>query len=72
MTLAVLLTNYAARDLEELHDYIALHDGPGKAEHILAQIEKAFSRSLRANPRRSRQAIEIPAFSVAAAVRPLH
>lgn len=39
-----LLTNDAARDLEELYDYIALHDAPGKADHILDQIEKAFSR----------------------------
>jgi toxin ParE1/3/4 len=26
-----LLTNDAARDLEELYDYIALHDAPQKA-----------------------------------------
>jgi toxin ParE1/3/4 len=44
MPYEVLLTNDAARDLEELYDYIALHDAPGKADHILDQIEKAFSR----------------------------
>jgi toxin ParE1/3/4 len=44
MPYEVLLTNDASRDLEELYDYIALHDAPGKADHILDQIEKAFSR----------------------------
>jgi toxin ParE1/3/4 len=44
MSFAVFLTDDAARDLEELYDYIALHDAPGKADHVLAQIVKAFSR----------------------------
>ena len=44
MSFTVFLTDDAARDLEELYDYIALHDAPGKADHVLAQIEKAFSR----------------------------
>ena len=44
MPFAVLLTNDAARDLEELYDYIALHDAPEKADYVLSQIEKAFSR----------------------------
>jgi len=44
MSFAVFLTDDAARDLEELYDYIALHDAPGKADHVLAQIEKAFSK----------------------------
>jgi toxin ParE1/3/4 len=35
----------AARDLEELHDTIARHDAPEKAEVVLDQIEKAFSGS---------------------------
>jgi toxin ParE1/3/4 len=39
-----MLTNDAARDLEELYDYIALHDAPRKADHVLDQIEKAFSK----------------------------
>lgn len=43
MPFAVLLTNDAARDLEELYDYIVLHDAPQKADYVLAQIEKAFS-----------------------------
>ncbi len=44
MPFAVMLTNDAARDLEELYGYIALHDAPQKADYILKQIEKAFSR----------------------------
>ena len=44
MPFRVLLTNDAARDLEELYDYIALHDAPQKADYVLDQIEKAFSK----------------------------
>jgi toxin ParE1/3/4 len=44
MPFAVLLTNDAARDIEALYDYIALHDAPQKADNVLEQIEKAFSR----------------------------
>jgi len=43
MPFAVLLTNDAARDLEELYDYIALHDAPQKADYVLERVEKAFS-----------------------------
>jgi toxin ParE1/3/4 len=44
MPFKVLLTNDAARDLDEPYDYIALHDAPRKADHVLEQIEKAFSK----------------------------
>ena len=44
MPFAVFLTHDAARDLDELYDYIALHDRPKKADYVLEQIEKAFSR----------------------------
>jgi toxin ParE1/3/4 len=47
----VLVTNDAARDLEELYDYIAQHDAPGKAEHVLDKIEEAFT-SLSESPER--------------------
>jgi len=43
MPFAVLLTNDAARDLNELYDYIAVHDLPRKADYVLEQIEKTFS-----------------------------
>jgi toxin ParE1/3/4 len=38
----VLLTGHAQRDLEELHGYIAEHDSPGNAAHVLDRIEKAL------------------------------
>jgi toxin ParE1/3/4 len=44
MPFKILLTNDAAGDLDELYDYIALHDSPRKADHVLDQIEKAFSK----------------------------
>jgi len=44
MPLAVLLTDDAARDLDELYDYIGLHDAPQKADYALEQIERALSR----------------------------
>jgi toxin ParE1/3/4 len=43
MGFAVLLTNDAARDLDEIYNYIALHDSPQKADYVLEQIEKVFS-----------------------------
>lgn len=51
MLFQVFLTDDAARDLEDLYDYIEAHDMPGKAVHILKQIEKAFN-SLPENPER--------------------
>lgn len=44
MPFGIFLTADAARDLEEIYRYIALHDAPGKAEHVLTSIEKAFGR----------------------------
>jgi len=44
MPIKVLLTNDAARDLEELYDYIALHDSTRNANCVLEQIDKAFSK----------------------------
>jgi toxin ParE1/3/4 len=44
MPFTVWLTHDAARDLDELYDYIALHDAPRKADYVLEQIEKAFSQ----------------------------
>jgi len=43
MPARVLLTDDAVRDLEDLYDYIESHDGPGKADHVLDRIEKAFT-----------------------------
>lgn len=41
---AVLLTNAAVRDLDKLYDFIAEHDTPRKANFVLKQIEKAFTK----------------------------
>ncbi len=51
MPFLVQLTNDAARDLEEIYDYIDRHDAPDRADHVLEQIEKAF-RSLSEHPHR--------------------
>jgi toxin ParE1/3/4 len=39
MTYRVLLTDSAARDLEELDAYITQNDSPEKAEYVLGKIE---------------------------------
>lgn len=44
MPFMVLLTYDAASDLDELYTYIAQHDAPRKADYVLEQIEKAFSK----------------------------
>ena len=51
MPFLVQLTNDAVRDLEEICDYIEQHDASGKADHVLKQIEQAFS-SLSRHPHR--------------------
>lgn len=43
MPFEVLLTNDAARDLNELYNYIAVHDSLRKADYVLEKIEKTFS-----------------------------
>lgn len=51
MSFLVQLTDDATQDLEAICDYIDRHDSPSRADHVLAQIEKAF-RSLAEHPRR--------------------
>lgn len=51
MGFSVLLTDDAVGDLEDIYDYVDLHDGRGKAEYVLDRIEKAFN-SLSENPDR--------------------
>lgn len=63
MSFQVLLTDDAACDLEELYDYIELHDVPGKADYVLNQIEKAFA-SLSENPVRGAHPKELLAVGV--------
>lgn len=42
MAFKVLMTEDAARDLEEIYDYIVQHDTPNKADHVLKRIEAAL------------------------------
>ena len=63
MPFTVFLTADAAGDLEDLYDYIALHDAPGKSEHVPARIEKIFS-SLSESPERGTYPKELLALGI--------
>ena len=63
MSFKVLLTADAARDLEEIYQYIIRHDAPGKAEHVLISIEKTFS-SLSKAPERGAYPKELLALGI--------
>jgi len=43
MPFKVLLTHDAARDLDELYDYITLHDAPRKADCFYSSTLTVFS-----------------------------
>ena len=58
MPFLVQLTHDAARDLEEICDYIDRHDAPDRADHVLEQIEKAF-HSLSEHPHRGNSPKEL-------------
>ena len=49
MAFRVQLTDDAARDLEEVCDYIDRHDSPARADYVLDRIESAF-QGLSENP----------------------
>jgi toxin ParE1/3/4 len=59
----VLLTEHAERDLGELYSYIAEHDTPGNAAHVLDRIEKAL-KSLSAFPERGSHPKELLALGI--------
>lgn len=58
MTYKVLLTDDAARDLEELHRYIVEQDSTAAADHVLDRIEKVF-QGLAAMPERGHHPKEL-------------
>ncbi|MBI5041672.1 MAG: type II toxin-antitoxin system RelE/ParE family toxin [Gammaproteobacteria bacterium] len=58
MICKVLLTDDAARDLEDLHRYIAEQDSPAAADHVLDRIEKVF-QNLAAFPERGNHPKEL-------------
>ena len=51
MPVAVRLTDDAARDLEEIVDYVSRQNASSRAEHVLERIEQAF-QALSAFPAR--------------------
>jgi toxin ParE1/3/4 len=59
----VLLTADASSDLEELYDYIASHDAPAKAEHVLDRIAKVIE-TLTAFPERGSYPKELLALGI--------
>ena len=62
MPFRVQLTKDAARDLEEICDYIDRHDAPARSDHVLEQVEKAF-HSLSKHPQRGNFPMELRAAS---------
>lgn len=63
MSFEVFLTADAARDLEEIYQYIVRHDAPGKAEYVLTRIEKTLS-SLSKAPERGVYLKELSALGI--------
>jgi len=63
MPFVVFLTADATRDLEELYQYIARHDAPGRAEHVLTGIENALG-SLAESPDRGGYPKELLALGI--------
>jgi toxin ParE1/3/4 len=59
----VLLTVDAASDLEDLYDYIAAHDAPARAEHVLGRIATVLE-TLAAFPERGSHPRELLALGV--------
>jgi toxin ParE1/3/4 len=63
MSFEVFLTADAVRDIEELYQYIARHDAPGKAQNVLTKIEKTFN-SLSETPERGVHPKELLALGI--------
>ena len=63
MAFEVFLTGDAACDLEDLYQYLALHDTPGKADLVLARIEEVFD-SLSGSPQRGTYPKELLALGI--------
>ena len=63
MPFAVHLTNAAARDPDEIGDYIFRQAGPRRAQHVLNRIEQAF-RALSELPARGSYPAELLEFGI--------
>lgn len=63
MRFEVLLTQDANRDLEDIYTYVAEHDVPGKAEHLLGRIADVIE-SLSTYPDRGSYPKELSALGI--------
>jgi toxin ParE1/3/4 len=63
MRFEVLLTEDAQRDLEEIGDYIAAHDTPANAGHVLERIGKTLE-TLASFPQRGTHPAELLALGI--------
>ena len=63
MNYSIFLTDDAVRDLEDLFDYIFLHDIEGKGDYVVEQIEKTIN-SLSENPHRGVYPKELTAIGI--------
>lgn len=63
MPYEVLLTADAQRDLEEIYDYVAGHDAPEKAHHVLDRIDGVAAK-LAAFPERGSYPKELLALGI--------
>ena len=59
----VRMTADAVRDLEEIVDWVAHHDGPGRAQHVLDRIQAAAD-ALRRFPERGPHPAELVALGI--------
>ena len=63
MRFEVLLTGDAQRDLEEIGDYIAAHDMPANADHVLERIGRTLE-TLSSFPQRGTRPAELLALGI--------
>ncbi len=63
MLYEVSLTKDAERDLEEIYLYIAEHDSPARAEHVLDRLVKA-TEALRTSPDRGTYVNELRSLGI--------
>ena len=63
MRFEVLMTEDAARDLEEIHDYITERDDPAKADHVFERLATVVE-SLATNPERGSYPKELAALGI--------
>ena len=59
----VRMTADAVRDLEEIFDWIARHDGPARAQHVLDRIQEALD-ALKRFPERGSRPAELLALGI--------